>query len=138
MRAKTEEMMERVKAIIIDIERPRAAEIAERCGLSKGSVYAIIRKLRLSGWGVYAAKDGYVPSEVATKRDDVHFLRQLNGRRAGDVMALQAAEYDIRRRWKTIADKSALKEILAPLTTSAPRLKRATTVLLTYKDKKGL
>lgn len=105
-----------VKKRFIDVlyqsEYITAEELAEKIGKSKGTVYRFIRKLREEGIGImYVPGKGYIPSECASKRDDVGFLRSMLGRRASDWVALHSSEKYIKKRWKTKLDKKLLREL---------------------------
>ena len=110
-----------------------AEKLAKVFRLSIYQIYAIIRIIRIEKQiGVIPTHKGYILSKFASVRDDVHFLRRLNGRRTGDVLSLMAAEDDIRERWHKLPHgNSELKLILGPLiVTSTTVLERAQKVLL--------
>ncbi len=138
MQVKTKEMITRVKRMLVDNEYMRAKDIGKKIRLCPSSVCRIIRIMRIEGIGVHATNKGYVLSEYAHKPDDVNFLRRLNGRRTSDVIAISAAERHIRRRWRSIESQRELKSIIGPLVGSPLALQRSASVLLTYKNDKGL
>jgi hypothetical protein len=87
--------------------------------------------MRLNGIGVLPTKKGYVLAEFATKNDDVGFIRRCYGRRASDLISIQAAHTHINRRWKTVSDQTALKTLLGPLVIDLSNSKGAK-LLLNY------
>lgn len=135
MRSSTREMIGKVKNLLIDNEYCTAGFLAEKCGLSKSSIYRIIRLMRLEGIGVLPGCEGYILSEFAHKRDDVRFLRKINGRRTSDVISLGAAENHIRRRWRAVKDRRDLNLITGPLTADLSMLKEGADVLLSSDRK---
>jgi len=138
MRARTLEMMGKVKDLLIKNEYLSADVIAEKCHLSLGAVYRIIRLMRLEGIGTHVTPQGYVLSEYAHKQDDTHFLRRLNGRRTSDHIALQAAAMHIRKRWNTLEEKRHLGLILGPLGSDVKMLSAGLTSIKALEDKLGL
>jgi len=138
LRAKTVEMIKRVKSLLVDHEYMKSRELAEKCGLCVGSICRIIRLMREEGIGILSTKNGYVLSKYAKKPDDVGFLRRLHGRRASDFVALQAAQADIKRRWRSIEDRKQLQLICSPLTANVGRLQAGMKVLLKRSNNKGL
>lgn len=129
MQQKTVDMMEKMKGLLVDHEYTTAGELAESCGLSKGSIYRMIRKMRESGVGVIPAKKGYILAEYAQRTDDVHFLRKLNGRRTSDYIAVRAAEHALKRRWRSISDRETLKMLVSPLRANLKMLQRSEAIL---------
>lgn len=130
MRAKTLEQMTKAKSALIEENYIKAEFLAERCSLSKMSVYRIIRKLREEGTGIYSTPKGYILSEFASKNDDVHFLRIINGRRTGDFISLSAAKSHLEKRWNTLPDKRKLLTIVKPLMSNSHSLTRSKNLLL--------
>lgn len=108
-------MKKRCLSILRDKEYVHAKDLSKELSLCVGSVCRIIREIRTGGIGVHTTPKGYILSEFAEKRDDVHFLRRLNGRRASDFISLRASEPEIRHRWTSIEDRADLKHITAPL-----------------------
>lgn len=102
MKSKVKENVPRIKTILAEHEVIDARGIAKRTHLSTSSVYKAIRKIRESGIGVYSSPIGYKLSIDAKMKDDVRELRRINGRRASDYIAINAAKKDILRRWKGI------------------------------------
>jgi len=137
MKPKTNDMFKKVHTALIENSYLTANQLAELCGLTVSSIYTIIRKLRLQGIGVHPTKQGYILSEFATKQDDVGFIRRCYGRRAGDFIAIQAANKHINLRWRTVQDKTVLKSLLDPLSSDVTKTK-GMQILLTHKNSKGL
>lgn len=135
---KTLDMVEKVKKILIENEHVSADVLASKCNMSVQSIYRIIRVMRLQGVGVLVTPNGYILSKYATKKDDVHFLRRLNGRRTSDIIALKAAEPDIKKRWNAIPDKKALSLIVGPLHTDIGALNLGLETLKKLEDPKGI
>ncbi len=72
------------------------------------------------------------------KNDDVHFLRRLNGRRTSDIIALRAAESDIRKRWNSVEDRRNLNLIVGPLQVDIKSLSEGTKILSNSINGKGV
>ena len=130
MRPSTKEMISKVKNLLVENEYCTADFLAKKCKLSRASIYRIIRIMRTEGIGVLPGVDGYILSEFAYKRDDVRFLRRLNGRRTSDMIALGAAHKHISKRWNAVTDRRTLKLIVGPLTGDIDVLRQGAEVLL--------
>ena len=107
-------------------------DLAKKCGLKVSSIYRIIRIIRKNHIGIIPTKNGYLLAEHAEKKDDVFFLRKLNGRRASDYIALNNCIDEIQKRWKGIEQKQ-LRQIIEPLYTSQESL----TISLSILNKKS-
>jgi len=130
MRSKTVEMIDKVKDLLTgSTDHLKAKQIAKKCNLCPGSIHRIIRIMRESGIGVIPTHTGYILSEFADKKDDVGFIRRLNGRRTSDFFSLKAAAPDIRKRWNTIADKKMLEIAFKPLMSDKGLLDQSLNVL---------
>ena len=118
MRHKTEVLAKLVNDYLVscDTGRASAKKLSEKFKVSVSRIYMIIRVLREKGTGVLPSRKGYILSEFATKKDDVHFFRMISGRRVSDYMAVTAAAPDIRKRWNTVEDRNTFKLIVAPAT----------------------
>jgi hypothetical protein len=135
MRSRTVEMMKKVKDLLTEKEYLPAQEIAERCHLSVGAIYRIIRLMRIEGIGTHVTPRGYVLSEFAKKTDDTHFLRRLNGRRTSDFIAMSAAAPHIKKRWKGVEDKRNLGIIFGPLSSDLRLLDAGITAIRSLEEK---
>jgi len=138
MRSKTIEMIDKVKNLLIENEYISGDELAEKCLLSSSSIYRIIRLMRLKGTGVHVTPVGYCLSEYAQKKDDVHFLRRLNGRRTSDLIAMSASAPSIKKRWKGVEDKRSLGLILGPLLPDGKLLEAGLEAIEVFEEKHGL
>jgi hypothetical protein len=78
-----------------------------------------------------------VAAEFADRKDDVHFLRRLNGMRAGAYIALRAARPHIERRWRGLEQKSQLQLIMAPLSGNFNKMVTGAKVLQELSGKNG-
>jgi biotin operon repressor len=116
MRSNTIEMLQKVKSLLIDNEYMSGQELAKKCNLSPGSIYRIINLMRKEGIGVHVTPKGYILSEMAAKKDDTHFLRRLNGRRASDFYAIQSSGPHIKKRWRGVENRNNIEAILGFLT----------------------
>lgn len=130
MRASTKEMMGKVKTLLIDKEYLTAKSLGEKCKLSANSVHRIIRIMRENGTGVMPTPKGYVLAEFATKGDDVHLWRRVNGRHTGDYITLIAAEPHMRHRWRSVEDKKTMAYITGPLVVNYDSLEKGRQLLL--------
>lgn len=137
MRPKTKEMIKKVSQALTEENYLSADQLAELCHLRPCSIYRIIRIMRLEGIGVLPTKRGYVLAESASQQDDVHFIRTCYGKRASDVIAIQAALPYFEKRWKSVQDRNALKSLLGPISMNVTRTK-GMKILLTYKNSKGM
>lgn len=140
MREKTKLMVKRVHDLLIQNEYITTAEIAKKCGLKPWSVHSIIRRLRLAGIGVLSTYKGYILAEYAKQPDDVTFVRRIMGRRASDIIAIQAAEKHIRKRWKTIEGKNNIRNVLdylSPIRSNTEKAQNSMAYLLSYVNGKG-
>lgn len=127
MHKKTEMMMGKVKDLLIKNNYIHAYELAQKCKLGTGSIYRIIRNLRLEGIGIIPTKKGYILSEFAQKSDDVGFMRRCFGRRTSDVIALGAIEKDVRLRWNSVEDKNNINNIFKYLSIKPANTEKAKT-----------
>lgn len=127
MRGKTKEMLNKVNTLLIENEYISAQELAKHCHLGTGSIYRIIRMLRLNGVGIIPTKKGYVLSAYAKKSDDVGFIRFCYGRRTSDIVALGAAEKDIQLRWSGIEDKNNINNVFKYLAIKPTNFNKAQT-----------
>lgn len=116
MKPRSEEMIKKVHTALIEHQYLTAKQLAEICRLRPCSIFRIVRKMRLNGIGVLPTRKGYILSELASKNDDVGFIRRCYGRRTSDFIAIAAARKDINSRWRSVEDSNALKTLLGPLT----------------------
>jgi biotin operon repressor len=131
VKLKTKEMAAKAKNMLTGSDGYMPANVlAEHLGMAPAGVYRLIRILREGGTGILPTPKGYVLSEYANKTDDVHFMRRLNGRRTSDMIALRAAEPDIRKRWSSVEDRRSLKLITAPLHVELATLDQGHKILL--------
>lgn len=140
MRDKTVIMLNKIKQALITNEYLTAQEIAKLCHFSTQSAYRAIKLLRLQGIGIIPTVKGYVLSEYAKKKDDVHFIRRCFGRRTSDLLAIKTAESDIKKRWKAVNDKVNIKGALTFLKTdlvSPDQAKNNVKYLLSSVNGKG-
>ena len=140
MYEKTKTMMNKVRTYLVENEYISAEELAKKCHCCNGTIYRIIRNLRLSGIGVIPTRNGYVLSEFAKKSDDVGFIRRCFGRRTSDIIALAAVENDVRLRWSGVEDKNNINNILKYLSikpTNTEKAKSGIKYLLSSVNGKG-
>ena len=139
MRAKTVEMLKKVKSILQETtEYLQADAIAEKCHMSVSSVYRCIRLLRLENVGVHVTPNGYILSEYAQKKDDTHLFRRLNGRRASDYLTMSSAAPSIRKRWRGVEDRNSLKLIMESLSVNRNLLDKGLGAIELLEEKHGL
>ena len=124
-------MINKVYKLLQENEYITSQEIIKKIKMAKGSVFRIIRLMRIKGIGVLSTRKGYVLSEFAKQRDDVYFIRMMYGRRASDMIAIQAALPHIKTRWHDEVDQRNFKSMLHPLTSD---LSKGMKILLTYKN----
>lgn len=110
--------MQKVHTALLENNYQTAKQLAKHCNFQPCSIYRIVRMLRLQGIGVIPKKKGYVLSEFALKTDDVGFIRRCYGRRVSDFISIHAALKHINGRWKTLQDKSAMQQMLLPLSSN--------------------
>jgi hypothetical protein len=135
MRAKTVEVMKKIQALLLESpEYLPAVVLAEKCHLPLSAVYRVIRLMREEGIGVHNTPSGYILSEFATKPDDTHFLRRLNGRRTSDYFSINAAAPHIKKRWKGVEDKRNLGLIMGPLNVDVELLSAGLTAIKALED----
>ena len=135
---RTSDLMKKVVSLMTDNHYEKAGDIAKTCHVALSTVYRIIRLMREGDTfskrkplGIHSTKDGYVLSEYAKQKDDVNFLRRLNGRRVSDYIAIKAAEPHIRNRWTAIPGGARqLSMILGPLTPNANALNQGMKILV--------
>lgn len=139
MRAKTVEMLKKIKSILQETtEYLQADVIAEKCHMPISSVYRCIRLLRLENVGVHVTPKGYILSEFAQKQDDTHLFRRLNGRRASDFLTMSAAAPSIRKRWRSVEDRQTLKIIMESLSVNRNLLDKGLGAIELLEEKHGL
>jgi biotin operon repressor len=138
MRPKTKEMLNRLRTLLAENEYQSAAQLAEATHMSTASVYRAVRILKEEGTGILVTNKGYILSSCAKKRDDVNFLRRLNGRRTSDFISMTAAEPDMKKRWKSVIDRRTLALILAPLRADVVTLKKGLDQVVLLEQKKGI
>lgn len=149
MRANTKDMMGKVHTRLINVRNSDKKDgktkyvdmssLQEETSLSKASIYRVMRLLRQQGIGIYHRVGyGYVLAEFAGKKDDVHTLRRINGRRASDMISLGAAQQWMKGRWNTEWARRQLTAALRPLLPSLPELEQSTKVLLKFENSLGV
>jgi hypothetical protein len=138
MRVKTAEMIVKVKRLLTENNYIKGSAIAEQCHIHVSSVYRIIRLMRQKGIGTQALNKGYILSEFASKRDDVEYLKRLNGRRTSDFISVQASFPFIKKRWPHLEDKRSLGLIVAPLMADMKLLGAGLEAIKVLEDKQGL
>jgi len=92
-----------------------AQQLAKLCGISKSSIYSLIKEIRLRNIGIIVTKKGYILSSRAEKKDDLNYIRFIYGRRASDYIAAKAAESDIYKRWKGEINDKNFRSMYRPL-----------------------
>jgi hypothetical protein len=107
-------MFKRIKDELTDHHYQTASTLAKKTGLSTNTIYRIIRQMRLDNIGVMPTHHGYVLSEFALKKDDVHLVRRLYGRRTGDFITMKSCEKDIRHRWNSVEERKLLQSMISP------------------------
>jgi hypothetical protein len=137
VRSNVRDMLKKTRDIMKSSDEPHltAMILAERMNLPVSTVYRLIRMMRVEGVGVHTTGKGYVLSEYATKRDDVNFMRRLNGRRTSDFFAMRASEPYIQKRWTSVEDRRNLLLIVAPLRVNLKSLDDGNKVLLESEKK---
>ena len=135
MRSSTISMMTKVKSLLIDNEYITAEDLSSKCKLSKSSIYRIINLMRREGIGVHVTPKGYILSEMAAKKDDTHFLRRLNGRRASDFYAIQSSGPSIKKRWRGVEDKNHIEAILVSLRSEQTMIDSSFDAIKALEDK---
>lgn len=135
MRSSTIEMLQKVKSLLIDNEYMSGQDLAKKCHLSPGSIYRIINLMRKEGIGVHVTPKGYILSEMAAKKDDTHFLRRLNGRRASDFYAIQSSGPHIKKRWRGVENKSNIESILISLSSEQVMIDSSFDTIKALEDK---
>ena len=134
MQARTTEMMKRMHDILVTEEYISAEKLAKKCKLCVGSIHRMIRIMRQNKIGVLPTPKGYVLAEYAKKPDDVHLLRRINGRHAGDFITLQAALPHMKKRWFSVSDKRTLLAITGPLRVDYGALEKGMEILKTTEE----
>jgi|GEM_PF-5902084 len=113
-----------------------ALALVFKCKISM--IYAAIREAKLMNMGILTTQNGYVPSKIAKKQDDVHYMRRCRGRRASDYISLQAALPDMEGRWKSVEDQRAFDTMFKPFHTSPQILDRSKKVILKQVNSLGM
>lgn len=129
--------MSKIQHILNKGERVSIDTLMKETLSSKSSIYRYITLLSQQGVGIYSGKNGYILSKYAEKRDDVHFLRRINGFHASSVIRLQASIASIRNRWRGIEHQKLLQDITKPLQTPDNILKKSNIALISV-NKLGL
>lgn len=116
MRIPMVQRVKQVKRVLLETDvYLKATDIAEKLRVSTGTVYKVVREMRMQGIGVHSTNNGYVLSEYATKRDDVNLLRRVNGRRTSDFILINAAQGSINKRWNQSGHSQVLHKMISPL-----------------------
>jgi len=135
MRAKTVEIMKKVKALLLESPEYLPANVlSEKCRTPLSTIYRVIRLMREEDIGVHNTPNGYILSEFAQKTDDTHFLRRLNGRRTSDYFSINAAAPHIKKRWKGVEDKRNLGLIMGPLNVDVELLNSGLTAIKALEE----
>lgn len=137
MRQRTMEMLSKAQSLIEEGIPIPAKELAKKCGLKASSAYRMVRIMRENGVGIIPTKKGYLIADHAEKRDDVFFLRKLNGRRTSDYLALHGCIDAMEKRWKGI-EYQQLKQILAPLNVTRQQLSTSLTIINQKSERLGV
>jgi len=137
MRQSTREMITKAQSILSEGIPMPAKTLAAKCGLKAASAYRMVRIMREGGVGIIPTKTGYLLAEHATKRDDVFFLRKLNGRRTSDHIALSGCVDEMSKRWKGV-EHEQLKQILAPLNSTRHALTTSLTIINQKSERLGV
>lgn len=138
IRGRSREIIPKIHSLLTDNATLRAKDLAKGCHATVAQVYQAVRLMREDSTGVMPVKGGYVLSKYATKKQDVEFMRRMNGRRTSDTISVLAAKPDIKKRWKTFEDRRAFLSITGPLTPNLKTLESGTDILLKYSGKMGL
>jgi biotin operon repressor len=134
VRPKSREMFKKIKDALTDNEYQTSFDLAKKTGLSRNTVSRLIRMMRMEGIGVMPTHKGYVLSEFASKKDDVHLVRRLYGRRTGDFITMKSCEKDILHRWKSIEERKLLQSMISPFSADLSSSK-GMRALLTFEKK---
>lgn len=138
IRGRSQEAIPKIQSLLTENETLRAKDLAKRCHVTITQVYRAIKLMRKDGTGVMPVRGGYVLSRLATKKQDVMFMRRMLGRRASDNLSVLAAKPDMMSRWRSADDKRAFLSIVSPMTPNPKLLESGASVLLTYVNKMGL
>lgn len=131
MHKKTEEMLNKIQKILIESEHITAEELGKKCHVNVGSIFRVIKFLRLKGIGILTTRKGYILAEFAKQEDDVNFIRLIYGRRTSDFLAIQSAMPHIKERWKSEVDQKNLQSLIVPLSRD---ISKGQKILLSYKN----
>jgi len=134
MRQSTETLIAKIEDILIGGSHLKAGELAKHFHVKPCTIYRAIRLMReVKNVGVHSIKTGYCLSECASKKDDVNFLRRLMGQRTSGLIALQASQPYIEKRWKGIEQRRQLLMIVGPLSGSTRALQSGFKVISNMK-----
>lgn len=94
--------------------------LAEDLKVSAGVIYSAIRHIREGDTknkpvGVHTIRGGYILSAHANVRQDVAFMRRLNGMRTGAYVMARAAAPHIQKRWGSVEDKTHYTMVMNPI-----------------------
>lgn len=111
----------------------KATDLAKEYKVPATAIYGIIRYLREGDAkhkpvGIHTLRGGYLLSQYADQRQDVQFMRRLNGIRTGVCVMLIASEPWMRKRWDDPSKKN-YNLIMKPLMGSTSVLKQGLSVL---------
>ena len=135
MKASTTDMCNKMHNLMKEGIPLRAKQLAEKCGMSVGSVYITIRKMKLvHNIPVQPTKYGYLLAEHATKQDDVWLLRRANGRHTMDSITMHLCQTAIVKRWKGIEHQEMLS-ICESFSSRMVRLNKQSAILLQKSGK---
>lgn len=126
MTEKTAIKVKKLHQLLIENTYLSVADISDKLRIKPWSVYRLIRYLRIEGIGILPSTKGYVLSESAQKKDDVHFIRRCFGRRTSDLLALQTAHKDIEKRWNAVEDKNNIGQVMKYLSINPTNTNKAT------------
>jgi len=137
MKTSTMKMVTKAHSILSEGIPVPAKILAAKCGLKAASAYRMVRIMREEGIGIIPTKAGYLLAEHATKRDDVFFLRKLNGRRTSDYIALNGCIDEMSKRWKGV-EQTQLRQILAPFNVTRQALTTSLAIINQKSERLGI
>lgn len=136
LKEKTEEKLRKLHKIFLDNPKIyfKTEVLAQKMRESFFTIRRLVKIMRLRNIGIMPTRQGFILSKYASQRDDVAFMRRINGHHAADCLALMATKEDIKERWSSLVDKKNVIKLLDSFISEEHEILKRDKIMIEYKE----